>query len=261
MDETGGAGGSKDAGGKGGAAGAAGSSAGAAGAAGTSGSAGAAGAAGAGGSSGNAGAAGSAGASGNAGAAGSAGASGTSGSSGSAGAAGASGNAGAAGTAGTTGIGGAAGSAGSGGACIEADQEPDDTEDTAIARPDAKDCDGTGSSFAGTLENAADQDWFKFHGDDQIGCDVNPTFEAVASGTLVVCAYFECDSGTTNVKCGSAAQGSTSALGKTGCCSSTKFTTEVNCSGTLEDSSTVYVQVKSASNNAACLGYVLDYHY
>lgn len=106
---------------------------------------------------------------------------------------GASGASGAAGTGGSSGSAGSAGTAGAGGNCIQADGEVNDSSDLAIEKAGITDCDGAGSSFSGTLKTSADQDWFKFHGNDNVGCQVNPTFEPSSTGTLVVCAYFECD--------------------------------------------------------------------
>ena len=166
---------------------------------------------------------------------------------------------GAAGASGAAGAGGAAGSAGAGG-CVDPGPEPGDEESTAVSVTSITDCDWDGKSITGTLHGAGDDDWYTFHGDDQAGCTVNPNFDIAPASTLIVCAYFVCDSGSTEVTCDSNSQSSLSPAGHSGCCSSgATFSPKLNCTGTMEDSTKVTVRVRSPVNN--CLTYKIDYHY
>jgi hypothetical protein len=187
------------------------------------------------------------------------GASGNGGSGAVAGSAGAGGTAGAAGAAGTAGTAGTAGAAGGGG-CVDADTEPNNSEATAHALGSVTDCDWKGSTITGTINGPADEDWFWFHGNDNVGCQVNPTFKVTPASTLIVCAYFKCDSGSTEVTCDSNSQTALSTSGMKGCCSSAaSFAPKLNCTGTLEDSGNVYLRARSSMNS--CLSYKIEYHY
>jgi hypothetical protein len=79
---------------------------------------------------------------------------------------------------GGSGFGGTGGSevGGSGGGttCSDTGTEPNNTEAAAVNRPGINDCDGGGSSVAGVINGSGDADWFKFLGDDDVLCSVNP---------------------------------------------------------------------------------------
>jgi hypothetical protein len=186
----------------------------------------------------------------------------TGGAAGSAAKGGAAGSGGAAGTSGKAGAAGASGKAGTAGSagCVDKDPEPNDTEATAFNLAGITDCDGTGASLTGTIDGASDTDWYSVYADDTFGCSVTPTFTQTSSETVTVCAYFLCDSGTTEVTCDSASQADSSPAGNSGCCSTAStFSPGVNCSGTSKDSTQISLVVKSTTN--ACLSYTIDYNY
>ncbi len=172
------------------------------------------------------------------------------------------------------GLGGSSGPGGSGGgtggtggsagepSCNDPGPEPNDSEAAATTRPEINDCDGSGSSVTGMIAGSGDADWFKFQGDDDIGCSVNPyAFSNAVNVGARVCAFADCG-GTTEFKSCKQGAADFSPSGRPGCCttSGSAVELEINCPGTTEDSAMIYIRIDQPNANA-CIPYTLDYHY
>ena len=169
------------------------------------------------------------------------------------------------GTAPSAGGGGAAASAGAGGAttCVDIGQgEPNDAETNAFALPGKSDCDDA-SEVSGVIAGA-EEDWFLYAGNDAL-CVVNPARQFAHMGGLVLCKYFECTNGqnATQIGCPNGTTADVSNGGRPGCCSASGFkVTDVNCTGTIDDDTTVYLRVYAPNaNSASCIDYSMHYNY
>jgi hypothetical protein len=195
---------------------------------------------------------------------GSAGATATGGSGGTAGSGGTGATGGSGGTAGSAGSGGTGGSGGSGGGvtCNDTGSEPNDSEAAALTQPQINDCDGSGSSVTGVIAGSGDVDWFKFKGDDDLLCSVDPyAISSAVSGGARLCAFADCGGVTELKSCKKGVQNS-SPSGLAGCCTTTgtDVALEINCPGTPEDNATIYIRIDQPSGNS-CISYTIDYHY
>jgi hypothetical protein len=152
-----------------------------------------------------------------------------------------------------------AGPGGDGGSCRQADIESNGT--SALARPLASttDCDKNGNTIKGTADGAGDVDFFKFHGNDNFNCIVNPQATIAVAG-FRLCLFADCDGSGGSVSCKSGTATTDGAL--SGCCVDSPTTQEigVNCSGFFDDSSTVYIRVQEKTA-AVCRNYTVTYHY
>lgn len=156
-------------------------------------------------------------------------------------------------------------SSGAGGASCDdvGPGEPNDTEASAVVLGEIDDCDESGSKTSGVLAGPNDVDWYRYVGDDDIGCVVDPQRDfAIAGGAFArICKFVECASGATDassVQCPDGTAKETSPSGRPGCCDAKPFAIDVDCSG-LSDDATIYLRVDEA--NADCVAYELGYHY
>ena len=120
---------------------------------------------------------------------------------------------------------------------------------------------GTLPTVSGVMEST-DEDWFSFEGEDDIVGTLNPWFSLGASLDIQICAYFHCVSGGTDVTCSTGAFTHTSSAGRPGCCTVSgafELLPDLDCTGTSDDSATVYIRLSSSS--AECVPYELTYRY
>ncbi|MEZ4439081.1 MAG: hypothetical protein R3B72_08330 [Polyangiaceae bacterium] len=149
-------------------------------------------------------------------------------------------------------------SSSSGMPCNDPGPEPNDTLATATYLGSIDDCNGSGLTFQGVLDGD-DVDWFTYDAADVSFCSVDPYRELVADSQVRLCKYLDCVSGTTQVTCPSGTSTST-ASGLDGCCGTSPFTVDVNCTGTLSDDTTVYFRIDKPSG-FSCVSYSGSFHY
>ena len=141
--------------------------------------------------------------------------------------------------------------------------EPNQSEGSAwkLKGDPIDDCDGDGGSITGTLA-PGDVDWFYYQGNDAL-CVVDPTRSLSQSqGGARLCKYAECVSGTLTVDCPSGTTTDTSPEGRSGCCGSSGFDIDVNCAGTIDDDTLIYIRIDQPGGGAeVCNDYTLAYHY
>lgn len=105
----------------------------------------------------------------------------------------------------------------------------------------------------------ADEDWWRFHGNDDI-CFVNPTASTDDSG-FRLCLFAACKNGTDFISCpsGSAAMSPNQIPG---CCTDAPGMVEIDydCSGSVtdDDSADITIRVDEAS---ACTAYSVTYSF
>ncbi len=149
----------------------------------------------------------------------------------------------------------------SGPQCNDPGPEPNETEAAATSLPAMDDCDPDPyPSFGGILADGDDVDWFKYKASDASFCSVDPLRNFTVVGGARLCKFAKCDSGTTEVTCAGSATADTSPAGYPGCCDSGSVSmSDVNCTGTLSDDTTIYIRVDQGLQD--CLSYTIDYHY
>lgn len=159
---------------------------------------------------------------------------------------------------------GAGGGQGGGEPCDNTDPgEPNNTEATAYSFGKLGCSDSPPGNIYGVLAGVADVDWFVYDGQDEISCQVNPTVGvAVKTGIARVCAYFACVSGSTELgNCPVGTSTDMSPDGRRGCCGTTDFTVSLNCTGTINDESLVYLRVDDPTHASVCAPYTVVFHY
>jgi hypothetical protein len=150
-------------------------------------------------------------------------------------------------------------SAASGAGCDDPGDEPNETEAQATSLPDLTDCDllGGDPTVSGVLRSGADVDWYKYSGDDSIGCLVDPTRDFEGGARL--CKFADCADGSEGtMTCGGGSSDATSPDGLPGCCSDAGFSMDVDCDS-IDDDATIYMRFDLPHD--ACLAYTLTYHY
>lgn len=149
----------------------------------------------------------------------------------------------------------------SGPQCNDPGPEPNETEGSATSLPAMDDCDPSPyPSFGGILADSDDVDWFKYAATDASFCSVDPLRNFTIVGGARLCKFAKCDSGTTEVTCAGSATAMDSPAGYHGCCDSGSVSmSDVNCTGTLSDDTTIYIRVDQGLED--CLSYTVDYHY
>lgn len=152
-----------------------------------------------------------------------------------------------------------------GGDCVDIGLgEPNESEGSAfpLKGNPIEDCDGDGGMISGVIA-PGDTDWFTYQGDDVIGCSVDPTRSFTNGGGLRLCKFIRCvDSGaTTEFTCPGGTTEATSPEGRDGCCSASGFTIDdVNCTGTLDEDTEVFIRVDRPTGTG-CTSYSVSYHY
>jgi hypothetical protein len=151
-------------------------------------------------------------------------------------------------------------------ACTDiGDGESNETEATAyqLTTQAITDCNSAGGSFSGTINGASDVDWYTYEGSDTFTCVVDPTRSVSTLETPVrICKYFECKVGQTNVTCPSGTTAETSPDGRSGCCGTTGFSVDLDCTTTSSDDAYVYVRIDQPSApSGTCNHYSATYHY
>lgn len=149
----------------------------------------------------------------------------------------------------------------SGGAepCPNTDQEPNDTEATAIDKGTIDECDpATPLTVSGTLAGN-DVDWYVYYGMDTFSlCQIDATRSITSDGQARVCKYIDCVNPSFTCPMGSTADTSPS-LALPGCCSLSAFSFYADCDGS-DDSAYVYLRVDKPQA-LACVNYTLTYHF
>jgi len=154
--------------------------------------------------------------------------------------------------------------------CIQDDAEPNDSPSDAVDLGELTDLDSTGVTATGTFHEGENSDWFEFVGTDvPAKYIVNPTMTISGEQIGGMCAYFKCTHSKATgftVFCGAGAQKEKLTLGGEtikGCCTEkTKLSPNINCTGTSDDSTNVYVEAYAANVvGKMCADYTLDVHY
>lgn len=152
---------------------------------------------------------------------------------------------------------------GTGQGCIDnGPGEPDnDTLADALSLGDVEDPDQDGGTVQGIV-SPGDEDWFTYHGLDEIGSVVDPTRTFSSSEVLTLCKYVDCDNGDPDFDCPNGTSNATSPTGDLpGCCSDTGFTIDLSCGGSFDnEDANIYMQVQNP-NDAECASYTIVYHY
>ena len=147
------------------------------------------------------------------------------------------------------------------GGCNQADIEANGTIATARPLASTTDCDKNGNQIRGTIGSASDVDFFHFHGNDNVGCDVNPSAVLNVAGVRL-CMYAKCDSEAGSVSCSSGTEDKAPPAGVAGgCCIDGPATLDmkVDCPG-LDDSATMFLRT-TAIGATSCKPYTIKYHY
>jgi hypothetical protein len=169
------------------------------------------------------------------------------------------------GPAGPGGAGGAEGGAGGdgGGAggdtCLdEGPGEPNEAEATSWDLGDIEDCDSAGDQISAVLDGPGDVDWYRYDGDDTLGCAVDPNRGITVNGSVRLCKFVDCASGTAEMDCPQGSVAEASPDGHPGCCSNNGFGIDPNCSG-IDDDATIYIRIDEPT--LPCAEYTLTYQY
>lgn len=149
--------------------------------------------------------------------------------------------------------------------CMNGDKEkePNDTESEAQDLGTINDKDSNGESISGVIAGAGDVDWFKYSGEDDFLYSVDPTREFLSNGfDLRICKFIQCTENAVPEfgDCPGATTAETSPGGRPGCCGTSGFTLDFDCSGTTNDSATVYIRVDSSAGEE-CAPYTVNYHF
>ena len=151
----------------------------------------------------------------------------------------------------------------SGNQCNDPGDEPNDTESTATPLATIDDCDGSGSSFGGVLDGGSDVDWYKYTGEDALGCVVDATRALTSSGGSVrLCKYAQCSNNNdAAISCPGGTSAATSPDGRPGCCGTSGFDMAPDCASfpSTDDSSIIYIRVDQPGGD--CVSYSIDYHF
>ncbi|MCH9688013.1 MAG: hypothetical protein K0V04_41670, partial [Deltaproteobacteria bacterium] len=124
------------------------------------------------------------------------------------------------------------------------------------------DNDDNGGVVSASLHTPGDVDWYQYQGDDDVTGNVNPEREVVASAGLRLCKFLECNVGLdeTEFECPVGTQYGLSPMGRAGCCAEGGVALpDLNCTGTFDDSATVYIRVDAPER--PCVTYSVAYHY
>lgn len=145
--------------------------------------------------------------------------------------------------------------------CTGSQAEPNDSLPSARPLKAIDDCDGSGDKFAGTV-GGADVDYWTFKGSDKFGCTVDPSVTN-HSGSVRVCVFAQCLSGTTEFKKCNAGTAFKLPSGLDGCCTDGPGDASLDFKCTLvgtDDSADVFIRVDSPGATT-CLPYDVDYHF
>lgn len=137
--------------------------------------------------------------------------------------------------------------------------EANETESTAHNLGTIGDADGDGGSLTGVLAGVNDKDWYKYTGQDNLGATVDPTRTVSAGDAIRVCKYAQCTTGDEDFTCPAGTTSATSPDGRPGCCGSSGFSLDLNCTGTSSDDATIYVRIDTQVND--CVAYNFSWHY
>lgn len=121
---------------------------------------------------------------------------------------------------------------------------------------------GKGYELKGTLQGAADVDFFKFHGKDARLCVTN-AFAKINTPGVRLCMLAVCDEGLAQLKsCGKGAYKGSAMMGMgSGCCRDTvgDIKMDFDCKGTRNESATMYLRLSQKENR--CIQYDVEYHF
>jgi hypothetical protein len=159
------------------------------------------------------------------------------------------------------------GTGGSGGYCDQLDPEPNDTFESAPLLSAITDCDETSFAISGTLSDPYDADYITFDANDTVGCSVNPRMTIDTPNTVLACMYFTCPSGDVELDCAGSSFKEVTDPERLGCCAyltNGTIEADVNCTGSTEDSTWVWLHVSSSgvsSPMAECQDYTVSFTY
>lgn len=137
--------------------------------------------------------------------------------------------------------------------------EPNETMPQAAHLPQVRD-DADPAYLCEVLGSPGDVDWFTFTTVDTNLGTVDPSVDP-SSSDLLVCIYFQCQTGGTNVACPDGTVDDDAPLGMQGCCGHGAFAPTIDCNGFDEDA-TVWLQIRhDADDPPACQNYQLAYTY
>jgi hypothetical protein len=137
--------------------------------------------------------------------------------------------------------------------------EPNETQSQATKLPAVGD-DEDAAYLCEVLGSPADVDWFTYTTVDTTLGAVEPAVNASPADPLV-CMYFQCQAGGTNVVCPDGTVADAAPLGQQGCCGHGAFFPYVDCKGFNEDA-TVWLQVRHQTEDPPdCLNYQVGYAY
>jgi hypothetical protein len=145
--------------------------------------------------------------------------------------------------------------------CTGSQIEPNDSLASARLLTGIDDCDGSGSTFKGTV-GGADVDFWTYKGKDKFGCTVDPTVNN-KSASVRVCVFAQCASGATEFKKCSKGTATKLPSGLDGCCTDGPGEASLDYTCTLvgtDDSADVFMRVDSPGATT-CLPYEVDYHF
>jgi hypothetical protein len=139
---------------------------------------------------------------------------------------------------------------------MQDDTEPNDAQDGSQALPDVT-CNAGALTFMGTLDGAADFDWFGLSGVWPGNCSQEAQVTVNVGQGLEVCAYVDCNAPDMDFMCGGGSTSDTAPDGDQGCCNNDAVSFRYGCMGGDQDS-IIAVSVTGASAGQ-CLDYSGDY--
>ena len=140
----------------------------------------------------------------------------------------------------------------------------DGDEDQFNARrlADITDCDGTGSSFSGTLADGSDVDWARYKGSDNFGCSVDPW--AKTTQPVELCVHANCP--ILGVKSVSCTKGTKRTVdGSDACCTGSsggEVQLSLDCVD-YRDDAFIFMRVRDVSGTCKdpSTSYTVQYHF
>lgn len=141
--------------------------------------------------------------------------------------------------------------------CDDDPNEPNDGFGAATMLGGISDDDSETLPFAGVLDHADDEDWFRYDGSDVLGNTVDPGRTLMVDGGGVeLCKFFQCNVGEAQVVCPDGTRGVLES-NVHGCCSPSAFSfgdSDVECiGGAFDTGGTVWLVLRNA--DAQCVGY------
>jgi hypothetical protein len=141
--------------------------------------------------------------------------------------------------------------------------EPNNSSSQYANRGSVSDCDGHILNWSARLSKDNDVDWFRFHDEDNAGCDIYPEVQFTSNpGNYMMCVYVDCtEYGNDIVSCENGFHTSTGpGNAPEGCCSTSFVRINHSCDAPWydpDDSANLYIKV-SSSGSHNCDSYSLE---